>query len=204
MNHTIQIYINRLLHLFEVRRVNKKGKTVFLTFDDGPEPQITEFILTELAKYGAKATFFCRGDNAEKYPLLLNQIVDEGHQIGNHTYNHINSFFSNTGDYIRNVRKADSVLNTNLFRPPWGSLSFSAFCKLTKKYKIVYWSLSSGDSELDKFSKEISLRILKNKTRPGDVILFHCCQRHMNETIQVLPEYLRWLSINGYNSEIIT
>ena len=88
----ITLFINRFLHLFEIRRIKTKEKLIYLTFDDGPEPDITEFVLNELQKYGAKATFFCCGDNAEKYPELLGRIRNEGHSIGNHTYSHINSF----------------------------------------------------------------------------------------------------------------
>lgn len=199
----ISLIINRVLHLFEVRRIKTKEKVIFLTFDDGPEPNITEFILEELRKYKAKATFFCKGKNAEKYSDLLEKIKKDGHMLGNHTYSHISGLNTQTEKYVEDVEKADEIIDSNLFRPPWGSINISTFFKLMRKYKIVYWSLISGDTDLDKFNKEKSLNKLKSKTCSGDIVLFHFCMRHENETKALLPEYLDWLYKNGYHSEAI-
>ena len=199
----LTLFINRVLHLFEVRRIKTKENIVFLTFDDGPEPEITEFVLDELRKYQLKATFFCRGDNAEKHPVLLQHIVDEGHALGNHTYSHIKSVKIPTTEYVEDVERADKLLHTHLFRPPWGCITLPVFMRLCRKYKIVYWSLESGDTELERFNKSQALHRLLKRTRSGDVVLFHCCQRHEKETRQLLPEYLKWLSANGYTSKSI-
>lgn len=199
----LQLFINRVLHLFEIRRINAKQDAVYLTFDDGPESGITEFVLEELGKYQFKATFFCRGDNAEKYPDLLKRITEEGHALGNHTYSHINSFDTPTAEYAADVERANLVLNTKLFRPPWGSITLSAFIKLVKKYKFVYWSLTSGDTGLQSFNKKRAFERITRDTQTGDVVLFHCCQKHAKETKQLLPDYLEWLSAKGYHSEVI-
>lgn len=150
-----------------------------------------------------KLLFFCRGDNAEKHHDLLDEIKKEGHTLGNHTYSHINSFYSTVSTYINDVEKADEILHTKLFRPPWGSMTIATYLKLIRKYKIVYWDLASGDTNLDKFKCEYSLSNLQQKTKNGSIVLFHCCIRHGKETRKLLPKYLDWLYKNGYNSEII-
>lgn len=199
----LDLIINKILHLFELRKIKTKEKTIFLTFDDGPEPGITEFVLDELRKYNAKATFFCRGDNAEKYPNLLESIKVDGHSLGNHTYSHLNSFQTSTNDYISNVEKANIIIKSELFRPPWGCISLPTYLKLIKKYRIIYWSLSSGDTDLDKFNEVKSLNNLKFKTSKGKIILFHFCTRHEKETRKLLPKYLDWLYEQGYKCETI-
>lgn len=203
MRRKLYKLINKILHIFEIRKIKTKEKIIFLTFDDGPEPGVTEFVLEELRKHNAKATFFCRGDNAEKYPELLKQIINNGHSIGNHTYNHINAFNISPKDYISNVEKANLIIKSNLFRPPWGSINLSTYLKLIKKYKIIYWSLASGDSNLDKFDEIKSLNNLKSGTSKGKIVLFHFCTRHEKETQRILPEYLDWLDEQGYKCETI-
>ena len=197
-------FINRLLHLFEIRKIKVKGKTVFLTFDDGPEPDITEFVLKELRKYNAKATFFCRGDNAEKHHDLLDEIKKEGHILGNHTYTHINCFKTHSTQYINDIEKANCIIKSNLFRPPWGAISlFINILLRFKGYKIVLWSLNSQDYKLDNHNFDNDLNNLFINTHPGDIILFHFCKRHENATKSLLPKYLEWLYKNGYRSEIL-
>lgn len=194
---------NRVLKIFEISRITTTGKQIFITFDDGPEGGITEFVLETLDKYGFKATFFCRGDNAEKNQDLLEDIRRRGHILGNHTYSHIHGFTTPSEMYIDDVEKANSILRTLLFRPPWGCLSLSEFIKLRKKYKIIYWSLESGDTEREKFDLAVNLGRLQSLTKPGDIVLFHCCQRHEKETRQILPLYCGWLKENGWKSEKI-
>ena len=180
-------------------RVRTKKKVVYLTFDDGPDEGITEFVLNELKKYNAKATFFCMGACAEKYPDLLNRILDEGHTIGNHTYSHTHGFQVKTREYIENVDLANRILKARLFRPPFGALKCGQFVHLFFKYRIVYWSLISGDSNLENFDYQKSMERLK-KTKVGDIVLFHFCKLHQNETSVLLPSYLQWLKDNGFVS----
>lgn len=196
-----KIYVNRFLHLFEVMRVSTNDKAVYLTFDDGPEKGITEFVVTCLNKYDFKATFFCKGKNAENNKELYNMLIDCGHSIGNHTFSHINGFDFDTKAYLSDVAKADQILNTHLFRPPWGSITLSQFLRLRKRYRIVYWSLMSGDTLFDKLDVKTNLERLKRTTRKGDVVLFHCCKKHEKETMLILPAYVDWLFENGFQSK---
>lgn len=195
--------INKIIRFWAVTRIPSENKTVYLTFDDGPEPGITEFVLEELAKYDYKATFFCRGDNAEKNHQLLNMLRGGGHAIASHTYSHLHAYEVPTQTYIADVEKADEILKTNLFRPPHGSLTYRTWIKLKRKYKIVFWSLNSGDSDIENFNFQQSFNNLINKTQSGSIVLFHFCHRHENETKQLLPRYLEWLNKKGFQCEII-
>lgn len=201
-------YINKAQNLLLrktsfVSRINTDDRAVYLTFDDGPEDGIVEFVIKELEKYGYKATFFCRGDNAETHPELLKMLYNKGHSIGNHTYNHLHSYEVNANKYTDDVNKADELLNTKLFRPPHGSLTIRAWLKLHKKYRIFFWSLNSGDSDMQKYNFQQSIDNLKNNTTSGDIVLFHFCHRHEKETMQLLPIYLQWLHKQGYDCKAI-
>lgn len=200
---SIKVFINKFLHLFEVMRVKTNERVVFLTFDDGPEGEITDWVLDMLKTYGFKATFFCKGEKAVENSEQLRRIIKEGHTIGNHTYSHINSFDTLTSEYVADVENANEVLHTILFRPPWGALTISAFLKLRKNYKIVYWNLISGDTEMDKLDLDSNMQRLYSNTRSGDIVLFHSCVRHEKETRLILPLYLEWLRNNGYKSSVL-
>jgi len=176
---------------------------VFLTFDDGPEEGITEFVVDELKKYDYHGTFFCRGDNAEKYPQLLSLLRERGHSIGNHTYSHFHAYETSTSVYVEDVYKADAILKTKLLRPPYGSLTIWKYIKLKKRFKIFFWSLNSEDSDLDHFNLVHAMETLKTNTKDGVIVLFHFCHRHERETRQLLPEYLLWLHQHGYQCEAI-
>lgn len=184
-----------------ISRISTATNVVYLTFDDGPEPGITDFVLEELNRYGFKATFFCRGDNAEKTPLLIERIRQEGHSIANHTYSHIHSYNMGGKEYADDVHRCDSILGTNLFRPPHGSLKLSAWLRLRKDYKIFFWSLNSGDSDMNRYDYDRSINTLKTRTKPGDIVLFHFCHKHEKETRELLPVYLQWLKDKGLKSE---
>ena len=181
-------------------RLNRQldGNAVYLTFDDGPEPGITEFVLEELSKYDAKATFFCTGKNIEKYPALLKRILDEGHSVGSHTYSHIHAHRVGWKRYLEDVKQFDEHLDTPLFRPPWGAMTFRTFFSFRKTKDIVLWHLSSNDFALEKFNLSHSLEHLKKGTKEGVIVLFHFCHRHEKETKQILPLYLDWLDSQKY------
>lgn len=198
----IKKVINKFLILSEISLIKTKEKKVYLTFDDGPEPGITEFVLNELEKYSMKATFFCKGSNAEKYPKLMRMILCNEHHVANHTYSHIKAYDISSEEYVKDVEKADEVLHTHIFRPPNGCLRFKAWLKLRKKYKIVYWTIGSGDWLKDNFNKEESMNVLK-KTKSGDILLFHFSNDLQMGTRELLPEYLEWLNMNGYKSEVL-
>lgn len=184
-----------------ISRITNTGKIVYLTFDDGPEPGITEFILEELNKLGFKATFFCTGKNAEKYPELLKEIRKYNHSIGNHSYGHRHAYELGSYSYVNDIIKSDKILNNvELFRPPNGCLRLGAWLKLRRKYKIIYWSIVSGDWRKDNYDFEECKKLLK-LTKSGDIILFHFANEFGNATRQLLPWYLDWLHNNGYKSE---
>lgn len=175
-----------------------KENEIFLTFDDGPEPGITEFILDELDKYGFKAMFFCTGRNAELYPELIKKIKQRGHDLGNHTYTHIKAYECLTSLYVQDTIKANNVLNVSYFRPPNGCLTISTWLKL-KKYKIIYWSRGSNDWCHSYEKLEAGLHQLIN-SNAGDIILFHFCNELGDGTRYILPKYLKWMHNNGFKS----
>ena len=196
----LKFYINKALHLLEVMRVITNNKVVYLTFDDGPDPDITEFVLDALRRYDFEATFFCCGKNAELHPELLEKIKSEGHTIGNHTYSHIHGFETPAKVYVNDVQRANQILNAKYFRPPHGAVTLGEFIRLFCKYRIVYWNQPSGDHMESSFDLCENLIRLKKTTQKGDVVLFHFCHRHENETRQLLPLYLEWLESEGYKS----
>ena len=185
-----------------VKRIKNNENNVYLTFDDGPEPDITQFVLNELDKYDFKATFFCKGQNVENYPELLREIVKRGHSLGNHTYEHKHAYQRNVVTYLADVEKADIILHTYLFRPPNGCLKWSAWLQLRRKYKIIYWSIGSGDSQKETFDFDKCMSRLKN-TKAGDISLFHFCVEHQYGTRMILPAYLKWIKEQGLTSKII-
>ena len=203
MSVILKKILNRLLKLFQVSHIPSKEKIVYLTFDDGPEPGICEFVLDELRKYNFKATFFCRGDNAEHYPELLSRIINEGHSIGNHTYSHLHAYSVSSKQYLDDIERANLVLHSSLLRPPFGCLTFPTWLSLKTKYRIIYWSLGSGDSNLEKYNFEQCFHNLINKTTSGDIVLFHFCRLHEKETRKLLSAYCKWLRDGRFISEPI-
>lgn len=201
----MKIFFYKLINKFIVKKLSlcrirkEKEKTVYLTFDDGPESGITEFVLSELDKYGFKATFFCCGSNAEKHPELLEAIYRNGHLVANHTFSHIHSYRTKDKRYIADVEHAAEQLQTVVFRPPWGALKLSAFLELRRKFRIVMWNLDSGDAG-EHCIAEHSIQELCQGTRRGAIVLFHFSKQHESNTRKILPSYLKWLSENAWTS----
>jgi peptidoglycan/xylan/chitin deacetylase (PgdA/CDA1 family) len=199
----IKRIINKLIMKQCLSRIDIcNDRDVFLTFDDGPEPGITSFVLDELDKYNYKATFFCTGENAEKYPFLIQEIVKRGHKIGNHSYSHRHAYLQNAKQYVDDIDHANKILRTILFRPPNGCLLLSSWLKLRKKYNIIYWSIGSGDWRMGAHDYEKCMDDLK-KTKKGDIVLFHFSEEHALKTAKLLPDYLEWLDKEGYVSKIL-
>lgn len=182
-------------------RMDRKEKSVYLTFDDGPIPQATPFILQTLARFGIHATFFMVGDNVHKYPELYEQVVAAGHRIGNHTYNHFGGFKHTVRAYTNNVEQANQLLHTNLFRPPHGAMRFSQYFWLGRKYRIVMWDLVTRD-----YSKWITAEDIvdnvKRYTRNGSIITFHDSLKSIEKLHTALPESLQWLKDQGYTFKV--
>ena len=191
--------------------INTSKKVIYLTFDDGPTPKITNWVLSELEKYNAKATFFCIGKNILNHPDVFENIVNKGHAVGNHTNNHINSWKKQAKLYIENVNQAqkiiDPVLNdTNsvkLFRPPYGKLTLSVTKKLLKEdYKIIMWDVLSGDFD-QSISKEKCLKNVIKNTTSGSIIVFHDSVKASGKLQFSLPKILDHFSEKGFSFEII-
>lgn len=179
-------------------RMDRHQKSVYLTFDDGPIPEATPFILDTLDRFHAKATFFMVGENAVKYPHLLEEVRRRGHQIGNHTYNHLSGMRHFTWTYLANIKKADEVLHTNLFRPPHGWIRTVQYRVLRHiGIKVVMWDVVTRDySRL--LTAEDVLRNVKRYTRPGSIITFHDSLKSIEKLKHALPEALSWLQEQGY------
>jgi peptidoglycan/xylan/chitin deacetylase (PgdA/CDA1 family) len=186
-----------------VWRLPKKEKTVFLTFDDGPIPEVTPFVLDLLREKNIKATFFCVGDNVRKYPEVFKQVVTEGHQIGNHTFNHLQGFKNSLDYYADNVEKADELIKSPFFRPPHGQFSFFHKWKLRKNYSIILWDLVTRDYSR-KLSGEKVFSIVQKYVRNGSVIVFHDSLKAEKNLRYALPKTIDFLIKEGYKFEVIT
>jgi peptidoglycan/xylan/chitin deacetylase (PgdA/CDA1 family) len=179
-----------------------KRDSVYLTFDDGPIPEVTPWVLDELKKYNAKATFFCIGENVQKHPEIFQRILSEGHSVGNHTFNHLNGWKTATSEYIENVDKAEGqmgnkskfkIQDSRLFRPPYGKLTSKQAKILQRKgFKIVMWDIISYDYDANTSSEKCLQNVLKN-IKPGSVIVFHDSLKAEKKLRFVLPKVLQFL-----------
>ncbi len=183
-------------------RINPEEHAVYLTFDDGPIPESTPFILDTLKEFGAKATFFMVGENVERHPELYKRILDEGHQVGNHTHNHMGSLRHYIVTYYNNVEKANELIHSHLFRPPHGWMWLGAYNMLRRKYKIVMWDLVTRDYShlLNAFDV---LRNVVLYSRNGSIITFHDSLKSIEKLRYALPASLRYLKEQGYEFKII-
>lgn len=185
-----------------------ENKQVYLTFDDGPVPGITDFVLSELAKRNQQATFFMVGDNVRKHSSLAQEVVKAGHQIGNHTYNHLHGFKTFTKAYLENVKVCDQIfeeklgLSTPLFRPPYGMMSPWQAEVLQKEKEIVMWTLLTGDYDRS-VSPQVVLKYSKKKTSERSIIVFHDQQKTDGHLQKILPGYLDFLEGEGFKTGIL-
>ena len=178
-------------------RMDRHDKSVYLTFDDGPIPEATPFILDTLHQYGIKATFFMVGDNVRKYPELYERIITEGHQVGNHTHNHIMGISHTIKEYSNNVEKANAYIHSRLVRPPHGWMRLSQYAWLSRKYKIVMWDLVTRDYSRNLTADEVFANV-RQYARPGSIITFHDSLRSIDKLKKVLAPSLEWLQGEGY------
>lgn len=173
------------------------NQEIFLTFDDGPIPEVTPWVLEQLAQYNAKATFFCVGDNVQKNPEVFQQVLDAGHTVGNHTYNHLNGWASDNLPYFHNIRKCANLVNSDLFRPPYGRLKPGQAQFLQRHYRIVMWDVLSGDFDPN-ISKEQCLNNITDKAKAGSIIVLHDSIKAKEKLYYVLPKVLKHFSSLGY------
>ncbi|KXB39568.1 polysaccharide deacetylase [Bacteroidales bacterium KA00344] len=187
----------RWLYPAALWRMDPNEHAVYLTFDDGPIPSSTPFILKTLREYEAKATFFMVGENVMRYHDLYNQIVAEGHQVGNHTFNHMGSFKHWTLSYAANTAQANELIKSHLFRPPHGWMRHSVYWWLQRKYTIVMWDLVTRDYSKWLTAKDV-VRNVKKYARNGSIITFHDSVKSIDKLKTALPEALQWLKEQGY------
>ena len=179
-------------------------KKLFLTFDDGPIPEVTEFVLNTLKNFNAKATFFCIGDNVRKHPDIFQMLLDQGHSVGNHTYNHMNGWKTEDQAYIENITLCDRQLTvqTNLFRPPYGRMKSSQMKFIPENRKIIMWDVLSGDFS-PQITPEICLQKTIKYTRPGSIILFHDSLKAAKNMQYTLPRFLENFTEKGYSFDAL-
>lgn len=181
--------------------VPNQEKRIFLTFDDGPIPELTEWVLQTLDQFQVKATFFCVGDNVKKHPEIFTQLMESGHAVGNHTFSHVNGRKANATDYLKDIKACDQALadqgfETSLFRPPYGRLKTSQR-SLLKKRKVVMWDVLSKDYDQSLSSDSILNGTIK-ATQPGSIIVFHDNIKAEKNLKAVLPKYIQYFLDQGY------
>lgn len=183
------------------RRV--KGKVVYLTFDDGPDPEVTPWVMQELDASDAKATFFTVGDNAKKYPEIITELRERGHHVANHTYNHLKGWTTSKKRYLQNVEQCAEVIGEKtLFRPPYGQLDWRMIPNLTKEYEVIMWDVLAKDY-LKNLNIQRALQRMKKQTRSGSIVVFHDSKKMEPNLRQLLPQYLGFLKSNGYKMEVL-
>lgn len=186
-------------------RIPTHEKVLYLSFDDGPDPEITPFVLEQLALYQAKAVFFCVGDNLRKYPQVVNEILSAGHLIGNHTYNHLKGWNTSTEVYIENILECQnhSPLGTTLFRPPYGRIKKSQGDWLKKEgFQIVMWDILTYDYDAS-LNVHWAIKKIIKRTRKGSIVVFHDSKKAYAQLKVMLPLYLKHMTENGYSFQLI-
>lgn len=178
-------------------KIDTKEKVIYLTFDDGPVPVVTEKILDILKHYHAKATFFCLGKNVENHPSLFQRIQMEGHAVGNHTYNHVNGWKISLFSYLKNVILTEKVFEAKLFRPPYGKITPAQIRLIKKRYRIVMWHVISYDYDASISSEKCLENVVQN-AREGSIVLFHDSVKASPNVYYALEGTLKYFSSLGY------
>lgn len=184
-------------------RIPSDDKTVYLTFDDGPHPTITPFVLDLLMEHKAKATFFCIAKNVVNNMGVYSRIINEGHSIGNHTYDHLNGWKTDDRTYLENVVKAKEVIDSKLFRPPYGRISKFQIQQLKSIFNIIMWDVLSADFDINISPQQCLENVVRN-VRPGSIIVFHDSEKAYSRLQYALPKTLEFLSQEGYACKPIT
>ncbi|OAV70492.1 Bifunctional xylanase/deacetylase precursor [Bacteroidales bacterium Barb4] len=185
------------------RKEDNGRKCLFLTFDDGPIPEVTPWVLDVLDRYGVKATFFCVGENVYKHPDVYQMILDRGHGVGNHTYNHLQGLRFRTKDYTANVGKAAELIHSPLFRPPHGHMRRPQLVALRKQYKIIMWDVITRDYSPRVTSDDVFRTVCKY-TRNGSVVVFHDSLKAEKNMREAMPRSIEWLLSEGYRFDTFT
>jgi len=178
-------------------RFPEEEKILYLTFDDGPIPETTPWVLSVLNDFNAKATFFCVGENVNKYTYLYDKLLNEGHSVGNHTFNHLNGWRTEPEAYTQNIKKAENYIQSNLFRPPHGLIKKSQFQSIREDYKVIMWDVLSMDYD-KKITQEQCLKNVTNNAKPGSIVVFHDSIKAWDNLQYALPRALKHFSDLGY------
>lgn len=173
------------------------NNTLYLTFDDGPVPGVTDVILDILRDSGAKATFFCIGDNIRKHPELFHRILSEGHAVGNHTYHHVNGWRTDLQAYVHDVHMCDTWISSGLFRPPYGRIGFQQIQELKKQYNIVMWDVLSGDFDTELTAADCMRNVFEHAA-DGSIIVFHDSEKAADRVLPALTPILQHYAEKGF------
>jgi peptidoglycan/xylan/chitin deacetylase (PgdA/CDA1 family) len=190
-------WLKKLYALEVTWSIKTKKKEIFLTFDDGPHPTITPFVLSCLKKANAKATFFCIGKNVRQFPGVYKQILDEGHQVANHTENHLNGWKTDDVMYLKNIVLAQQAINSTLFRPPYGRIRKSQIQELLPTFQVIMWDVLSGDFDVSLTPQKCFDNVVNNTTA-GSIIVFHDSEKAFARLETALPRSLAFFSEKGY------
>ena len=180
-----------------VWRINPAGKDIYLTFDDGPHPQVTPQVLDILDRYGVKATFFCVAENVSRYPEVFNEVKRRGHAVGNHTFNHLKGFDTPDDEYLKNIKKASEYIDSKLFRPPHGRIRLSQIKALKKNFRIIMWDFITYDYDKN-IEPERIVNEVKRRSRNGSIVVFHDSLKAEKNMLSALPEALQYWLEEGY------
>lgn len=186
-------------------KIKTDEKKIYLSFDDGPHPSITAFVLDQLKTYNAKATFFCIGENVTKYPEMYKRIIDEGHSVGNHTFNHLNGWKTDDEAYLNNIFEAKKYIDSDWFRPPYGRITRFQLSQLKLpryKLKAIMWTVLSGDFD-SKISNQTCINNVILNAGKGDIVVFHDSEKAYERLSHALPEVLKYFSQKGFSFEKI-
>jgi peptidoglycan/xylan/chitin deacetylase (PgdA/CDA1 family) len=190
---------------------SRADKSIFLTFDDGPIPIVTPWVLKTLKNFNAKATFFCIGENITKHPEVFEQLKADGHQVGNHTFNHLKGWITDNKTYLENYLKCQQITQTNLFRPPYGRIKRSQIKLIQDSNKskivdqkptIIMWDILSGDFDIN-LSPEKCLKNVLKHTNNGSIVVFHDSLKAWERLEYVLPKALAYWVTQGYQFKIL-
>ncbi len=201
MRHTPEL-IRRLYGKKLLWRIKPDEKVIYLTFDDGPCKEVTPQLLDILDNLGVKASFFCLGKNVAAHPEIFEEIKKRGHAVGNHTYNHLNGFKTGTEAYVQNAKKADELIQSKLFRPPYGKITLRQAKRLSADYRVVMWDIVSYDFDNKRNAGEI-LDLIRRKSRNGSVVVFHDSLKAQKNMLEAVPQAIQFWLDEGYRLKTI-
>lgn len=193
----------RLIYPSLVWNIKEKDKVIYLTFDDGPDESVTPSTLEILNRYNAKATFFCVGEKVKQNKTIFQNVIEMGHSVGNHTFNHLKGTQTSISDYIENIEKANKLIQSNLFRPPYGKINGNQVRRIRNKYKIIMWSVLPGDFDYKVNKQSVLKRLIKHTTN-GSIVVLHDNNKFKDKMMYALEGFLDHFSTMGYEFNAIT